>query len=168
WTCAELDAIRFKPRIERVCRKILDRDGTKSRCVRLAAAAEFAKLGDHDIYAAVLQSSEDPLQYRGGLWVTRLTLLDRMRDPRAVPVILEQWKAAIPRAAEQEKDHGSMASWSAWRQAAAAALGGLGGKDEIAFLDEQAKSTKDKHVAKACRDAIAAVEKRLAPPPGKP
>jgi hypothetical protein len=65
----------------------------------------------------------------------------------------------------REKRHREMASWSGWRQRAAQAIGVLGGKSEIPFLEEQAKATKDKHVAKACRDAIAAIEKRTAAAP---
>jgi hypothetical protein len=39
-----------------------------------------------------------------------------------------------------------------------------GGADERAFLDEQAKSAKDRGVRKACADASAAITKRLAKP----
>jgi hypothetical protein len=56
-----------------------------------------------------------------------------------------------------------MASWSGWRQRAALALGALGGADDATFLDEQAKATKDRHVAAACTDAAAAIRKRLTP-----
>lgn len=164
WLCVELDAIRLRPRIERACRKILDRDGLKSRCAHLAGAAGIAKLGAHDLYAFAIAQPDDPITYAdSGLGVTRTTMLGRMGDPRAVPVIVERWKAAIPRAAKLEKRRHAMMSWSLWRQHAAATLGALGGKDEIAFLGEQAKATKDRFVAKACRDAIAAIEKRLAP-----
>jgi hypothetical protein len=166
WLCVELDAIRLKPRIERACRAIVDRDGIKSRCTLVAAAAGIAKLGDHDLYAFVSEKPDDPLLYStGGLEVTRTMMLGRMADPRAVQVIMETWRAALPRAAQQEKRRSSMMSWSVWRQHAARVLGALGGKDELAFLDEQAKATKDKLVAKACRDAIAAIEKRLARTP---
>jgi HEAT repeat protein len=88
-----------------------------------------------------------------------------MGDPRGVSVILETWKTAIPRAEQHEKRRGSMRAWSVWRQGAAEALGLIGGKAEIPFLEEQAKATKDSFVAKACRDAIAAIEKRTAAPP---
>ena len=43
------------------------------------------------------------------------------------------------------------------------AHGAVGGKDESLFLDEQMKAPKDKFVEKACRDAIAAIDMRLAP-----
>jgi len=95
-----------------------------------------------------------------------------MGDPRGVALVVDAWKAAIPRAEEREKRRDSMQGWSVWRQSAAEALGMIGGKDEIPFLEEQAKATKDIFVAKACRDAIAAIQKRLAakpaPAPAKP
>jgi hypothetical protein len=177
WLCVELDAPRFKKRIERACRVILDRDGMKSPCATLAGAAGIAMLGKHDIYAFATERPDDPIKYGGGPAVTKTVMLGRMGDPRALPVLLETWKAAIPRAEEHEKRRRSMAGWSVWRQHAAEALGALGGPDEIAFLDEQAKATKDRFVANACRNAIKAIEKRLAkqqeaqeaqPAPAKP
>lgn len=62
------------------------------------------------------------------------------------------WKAAIPRSEEHEKRRSRMAGWSVWRQHAAEALGVLGGRDEIAFLDEQAKATKDRFVVPERRE----------------
>lgn len=166
WICLEFGAPYFKPRIERACRTILDRDGIKSPCAYLAAAAGLAKLGDHDLLATVLESPDDPLTYHGNagaIGATRTLILGRMSDPRAAPAIVQMWKAAIPRAEQQAKRHDVMMSWSVWRQDAARALGAVGGKDEIAFLDEQAKATKDSYVAKACRDATAAIERRAQP-----
>jgi hypothetical protein len=87
-----------------------------------------------------------------------------MKDARAVAIVVDMWKTAIPRAAEREKKHREMASWSGWRQRAAAVLGDLGGAVEQAFLEDQAKATKDTHVATACRDAAAAIAKRLKTP----
>ena len=161
WECAEMDAIRFKTRIERTCRMILDRDGIKSPCARLAALAGFAKLGDHDLYTLVLKQPEDPVQWESVQGFTRAAILGRMGDPRGVSVILETWKAAIPRAAKNEKRRDRMQAWSVWRQQAATALGAIGGQVEIPFLDEQAKTTKDTYVAKECRNAMAAIEKRV-------
>jgi HEAT repeat protein len=75
-------------------------------------------------------------------------------------VIIEIWKATLPLADERQKKHRSMSSWSSWRQGAAEALGALGSKDDIAFLEEQAKATRDSYVADACRAAIKAIDKR--------
>ncbi len=166
WLCVELAAVRLKPRIERACRAILDRDGLESRCTTLVAAAGIPKLGDHDIYAFVVAKPDDPLLYSGHSFrTTRLMMLGRMGDSRAVPAVVETWQETIPRAAKHEKRRPMMMGWSVWRQQAAEVLGKLGGKDELPFLEEQAKATKDSFVAKACRAAIAAIQKRLAAAP---
>jgi hypothetical protein len=60
----------------------------------------------------------------------------------------------------REKRHGTMNAWSAWRQAAAHALGALGSPREADFLDDKAAATKDVFVAKACRDAASAIRAR--------
>lgn len=169
WMCIEQGAPYYKARIERACRAILDRDGIKSPCAYLAAAAGMAKLGDHDLFTAALESPDDPLAYQSNasFGVSRTQVFGRMGDPRGAAVIVQMWQVAIPRAEQQEKRRHVMMSWSVWRQDAAASLGAVGGKEDIAFLDEQAKATKDRFVAKACRDAIAAIEKRLAKPAAK-
>ena len=170
WMCVEIDAQRLRKRIERACRVILDRDGMKSPCATLAGAAGITMLGKHDIYAFVTDQPDDPINYAGVVGATKTMMLGRMGDPRALPLLLALWKAAIPRAEEHEQRRRSMSGWSVWRQHAAEALGVLGGRDEIAFLDEQAKATKDRFVANACRGAIKAIEKRLAKqqPPVQP
>jgi len=162
WLCVRLDAMRLRPRIERACRAILDRDGLKSPCAAVAASAGVAQLGKHDLYAWATAQLDDPFTYGAAIGSTTIVMIGRMGDPRGLQALLDAWKAAIPRAAAREKNHRSMMGWSAWRQDAARAIGALGGKDEIAFLDEQAKATKDSFVAKACRDASATIAKRLA------
>src|ERR1041384_3978851 len=84
WLYVSGDAARFKPRIERACRKILDRDGAQSPCVTLAAAAGFAKLGDHDIVELIARLGEDPLESSGGIGWTKAQFLGMTGDPRAV------------------------------------------------------------------------------------
>ncbi len=44
----------------------------------------------------------------------------------------------------------------------------VGGAAEKPFLEEQAKATKDGFVRKACLDAVAAIDKRLAAKPAAP
>jgi hypothetical protein len=162
WMCVELDAVRLRPRIERACGAILARDGEKSPCLQIATAAGIPKLGTYDLWDLLVKQSDDPLLGVGTIGTTKSTFLARMGDPRAVAMIVEAWKAAIPRAEEREKRRGDMRGWSVWRQSSAQALGMIGGQDEIAFLEEQAKATKDIFVAQACRDGIAAIKKRLA------
>jgi len=162
--CVQFAAPALKPRIERACQTLLDRDGLANHpCVVAAAAAGFAKLGDHDIFTAIAKLADDPVDSAGGVGWVKTQLLAMMGDPRGAQVIVEMWKAAIPRAAAREKRKREMASWSGWRQRAAEALGTLGGPDDATFLEAQARATKDRHVAKACRAAAAAIAKRTAP-----
>ncbi|HTR50928.1 MAG TPA: hypothetical protein VMJ10_09500 [Kofleriaceae bacterium] len=182
WLCVELamgnDAIidgstgnydkvatrRLHERAIAACTKVLDRDDDPGECVVIVAAGGLVKVGGHDIFALVGKLPEDPIENAGGLGWTRTMLYGAMNDPRSAAAVVEMWKAAIPRADRREKLHrGSMADWSGWRQDAAGVLGKLGGADEKAFLEEQALATKDKYVAQACRDAAAAIAKRLSP-----
>lgn len=163
WECAELDAVRLRSRIERACRAVLDRDGIASPCARLAALAGFAKLGKHDLYEMAVKLPEDPIRWEPIRSSPRATLLGRIGDPRGVNVIVETWKEAIPRADKSAARRDSMQAWSVWRQAAAAALGAIAGPEQITFLEEQANTTRDVHVAKACRSAILAIKMRTEP-----
>jgi hypothetical protein len=164
WLCVEL-AGKYKERIEKACEKIIDRDGAASPCWRLSAAVGVAKAGKHDILAWTLAQKEDPFDY-GGAFLYKFDLLARIGDPSGAAWIVQTWKDTIPRADEKQKQKKAyaMQAWSGWRQRAAAALGTFGGKDDATFLEEQAKATKDSYVAKACRDAAAAITKRLAKP----
>jgi hypothetical protein len=146
------------------CTKVLDRDGDSGECVLILAEGGLTKAGDHDIFAAVGRLHDDPIESDGGEGADRTALYGRMKDPRAAKLIVESWRATIPRAEKREKRHGSMSDWSGWRQSAAGVLAQLGGADEQAFLEEQAKATIDVHVAQACRDGAAAIGKRIAKP----
>lgn len=160
WDCPERDAVRLRSRIERACRALLDRDGMGSPCARLAAVAGFGKLGKHDLYEMAVKLPEDPVRWQPIQSSPRATILGRIGDPRGVSVIVDTWKAAIPRAEGSAARRDSMQAWSVWRQAAAAALGAIAGRDQIAFLEAQAQATQDRHVAGACRSAILAIQKR--------
>lgn len=170
WICASGEAARLRKRIVAACTKILDRDGDDSPCITAVASAGVAKLGEHDVFAVVSTYEPDPLQSSGTYGKeSTFTMLRAMKDPRAVALIVERWRAALPRVAEIEKlpkrsnRRGSvLLTWSSWRQLAAGLLGELGGADEETFLGEQAKATTDQYVGKACRDAAAAIAKRRA------
>jgi hypothetical protein len=161
WLCVEFGAQRLKPRIEKACKKILDRDGENSECVVAAAAAGFAKLGDHDIFALVGKLPDDPIDYAGGIGFTKADLFERIGDPRGAQLLVDAWKTAIPRADAREKRHRSMVDWSSWRQNTAHVLGTLGDADTKTFLEDQAKATKDTHVRDACTTAASAIGKRV-------
>ena len=162
WLCVEGVSPKLKPRIEKACLKILDRDGEKNNeCVTVAAAAGIITLGKHDIFALVGKLDEDPIEFAGGVGWTKTALYERLGDPRAEPIVMEMWKTAIPRAEAREKRHRSMTDWSSWRQHAAATLGAVGDADAQRFLDEQAEATVDTAVRRACTEAAAKIAKRL-------
>jgi hypothetical protein len=161
WICLQWVSPKLAPRIEAACTKILDRDGIAANpCVIVSANAGFAKLGTHDIFAAVVALPEDPVESTGGVTLRKTHLLGNMGDARGAPVIREMWTTAQPRADAREKKKRSMSEWSSWRQSAARSLGLIGGPDDVAFLEAQIKATKDKHVARECKNAIAAIQKR--------
>ncbi|MEO6777269.1 MAG: hypothetical protein ABI467_30355 [Kofleriaceae bacterium] len=165
WYCVQLEAHRERSRIEAACSKILDRDGDgdASPCVDVAAAAGFAKLGTHDLFATIGKRKLRPYDTDAGR-DDNLALLGAMDDPRAVPIIVATWNAALPHAAKWPSGSGRFIEWSSWRTIAAQILGRIGGDPERTFLETQAKATTDRHVAQACRAGADAIAKRLAKP----
>lgn len=163
WMCLEGGTEKLRARIEKACLKIVERDGERSPCMRVAAGAGIAKLGGHDVFAFVARMPEDPLNSEAGSW-PKLWFLSQLGDPRAAAVIVDMWRAALVRADQLDKAnrHSYATEWSSWRQRAAPVLGALGGADDQAFLVAQAAATKDRYVAQACRDAADAIGKRLA------
>lgn len=156
--CIQSANPKLAARVAKACTKLLDRDGERGNpCVTIAAVYGLAKLGDHDIFALVSAFKEDPVVAAGGVGYYKVQLLEKLGDPRGAQVIRTMWADAQPRADAREKRHREMASWSGWRQYAAHALGVLGSADDARFLDAEAAATKDRYVAKACRDAAAAI-----------
>jgi hypothetical protein len=151
-----------RARIFKACQVILDRDPASEVCMVTVASNGKSMLGKHDIYAWVASRPLAPWSTNSSLPDYPLYLFRDLGDPRAVPLILEMWKASIPRADAREKRKQGMAEWSRWRQSAAQVLGAVGGADDLAFLDEQARATRDTRVAQECRDAIKAIRGRLA------
>jgi hypothetical protein len=155
-------------RIFKACTTILDRDPANEVCMVVVASNGKSMLGKHDIFAWVASRPLAPWSMNSSGPDYALYLFRDLGDPRALPLVVDMWKASIPKAAAWEKRKQGMPEWSRWRQSAAQVLGVVGGADELAFLDEQAKATKDTHVAQECRDAIKAITDRLAkaaPPP---
>jgi hypothetical protein len=154
---------RYVARVLAACDKILARNAKDALCVELAVRLGKKEHGGVDLYAAVASWKMDVWNWdRGDLTVI---LLGKLGDSRAAPLIVDFWKAHMEEAQRREKKKlpSSMMAWTGWRKDAAQALGAVGGADEKAFLDEQAKATKDKYLRQACLDAIAAIDKRLTP-----
>lgn len=151
---------RYKARLEKACTAITKRDGVYGDCMTNAALVGITSLADHDVYTWVTEIKEDPIANPGGLYISKPAMLAALGDKRGREIIIDMWTEASPRADKKAKSRVAMMSWASWRQSAATALGKLGTKDDIAFLDEQAAATKDRYVAKACRDAIKMIAKR--------
>lgn len=156
---------KHAPRVLAACSKILARAPKDALCIQLAVQLGKKEHAGVDLYAAVASWKIDVWNWdRGDLTVI---LLGKLGDSRAAPLIMDVWKANLDEAQKREKKKwpSSMMAWSGWRKDAAQALGAVGGADVRAFLDEQAKATKDKYLRQTCQDAIAAIDKRLAAPP---
>jgi hypothetical protein len=143
WMCLEGSTEKQRARIEKACLKIVDRDGERSPCMRVAAGAGIGKLGGHDVFAFIASLPEDPLNSEAGGW-PKLWFLSRLADPRGAAVIVDMWKAALVRTDKLDKAnrHSYTTEWSSWRQHATPVLGALGGADDQAFLVAQAAATK--------------------------
>jgi hypothetical protein len=155
---------KYGTRVLEACSKILARDPKDALCIQLAVRLGKKEHAGVDLYAAVSSWKIDVWSWdRGDL---TMSLLGKLGDGRAAPLIMDVWKANLEEAQKREKKHwgSSMMAWAGWRKDAAEALGAVGGADAKAFLDEQGKATKDKYVHQACLDAIAAIDKRLAKP----
>ena len=150
-------------RITKACETILDRDPKNPICPVVLASIGHSMVGKHDIFAWLAAQPLRPWDTNSSSPDYPLYLFKGLGDPRGAKLIVDMWKASIARADQLEKKHNrdALAEWSGWRQHAAEALGAIGSADDKAFLDEQAQATKDTHVAQACRDAIAAIDKRL-------
>ncbi|HUJ57578.1 MAG TPA: hypothetical protein VLX92_03785 [Kofleriaceae bacterium] len=154
----------YRDRVVAACDKILARDPHWDTCMIVAAKVGAAMVGKRDVFAWLARQPRGPWVTNSALPDYPLYLLRQLGDPRGAALIVAAWNEAIPKAARHEHDPVMMAEWSGWRQHAADALGALGGADEATFLEAQAKATVDSHVARACRDAAAAIAKRLAKP----
>jgi hypothetical protein len=160
---------QFGKRVTAACEKMLSRDPKYVMCIEVGAHLGHKQLAGVDFYSEISSRKLDPW-----LWHhidLNVFLLGKIGDPRATPLIVEAWKANLEEAAKREKRKNkaaSMMQWSGWRQDAARALAIVGGAAEKPFLEEQAKATKDGFVRKACLDAVAAIDKRLAAKPAAP
>lgn len=152
-------------RVSAACEKILKREPKDELCIDLSVQLGHKQWGGVDLYEAVSSRKIDPWSWQH-VDMT-VFLLGKLGDSRAAPLLVAAWKGHIEEAAKREKKkwRGSIIAWSGWRQDAARALGAVGGAEDKAFLEEQANATKDKFVRKACTDAIAAIDKRLAAKP---
>jgi len=150
------------------CAAIFETDPGHVMCVTVAIQIDKRKIGPRELFDSVRGWEHDPWAGSrlpiGGNRV--LALYQKLGDQRAVAVVQETWTAAeATHKADsltgwQKKQ--AIATWRGWRVQAAAVLGTLalrGDTSVVEFLEEQAKTT-DTVVARACRDAVRAIERR--------
>lgn len=150
-----------RDRIVKACAKILDDAPDDLGCNLLVASVGATTAGAHDVFAFIAKQfqAKDYARQAEPAWA--LQSFHDMADPRAAAMIVERWKYLALVMARYEKVHHVMEEWSAWRQASASALGATGGKDDAAFLVEQAGATRDVHVREACAAGAAQIQNRL-------
>ena len=146
------------------CQPLLARDPGDLICVSGAVHQTKKALYGVDFLDAVRGWDQSPWARHG---VRTLELYMLLGKPAAAPIVIETWTASIADAAERERTlegwqrkHARL-TWSRWQQQAAAVLGAVGANDVVAFLEDKAK-TEDGGVARACRDAMRAIEAREA------
>ena len=151
---------KLAERFLRACQPILERDAAHRICVSGAVHQGKKSLFGVDFLEAVRGWDQSP--WNG---TRTLELFALLSDPAAVATVVETWKTSIDEAAQRERTlegwqrKQARLRWTEWRVQAAALFGALGNNDVFPFLVEQAK-TEDRAVARACRDAIRAIERR--------
>ena len=146
------------------CQPILAREPAHKICISGAVHQGKKGLWGVDFFAAVAGWAQGPWTPTG---MRALELYALLENPRAVPIFVETWKASTDDATQREQavegwqQKQTRRTWSRWQQQAAVVIGALGEAEVLSFLAERAE-TKDRAVARACRDAIRAIERREA------
>jgi hypothetical protein len=156
-----LDTSRFDKRVAAACKKILARSDADETC--LIALVDRQKRTDFDgpLFDRVAKLSREP--WPANSHPTAFRLFRVLADERAVALVVQSWRDAIPIADAKEKQHAheAMLYWAAWRQEAAVTIGALStSPDDAEFLRAQARATRDSYVRAACLDAAGAIDKR--------
>jgi hypothetical protein len=139
------DQLELKSRIVAACTKILDRDPDWASCYVLGAAMGQAALGKHDVFAWVAARPRKPGEVDATLPSNPLALLASLGDRRGAALVIATWNAAAIDATRRT-DRAWRRDWASWRVQAAAALGAIGTKDTVEFLEAQAKVTTEASV----------------------
>ncbi len=146
---------RLVARTVTACTTILAREPTFADCVEWPVKFGKTKLDGIALFDKVGELFPlEPFTYGS----QTLALYDRLGDARALPLITAAWQAALAdkRATQPRHAH----TFLVWRHAAVAIFAKLGGATERAFLEEQAKTVRDRGLAKAINKAIAAIAAR--------
>jgi hypothetical protein len=156
-----MEAVQELPKLKKrtiaACTKVIEREPQFAPCVAWSVKFGAKQLGTVELFDKVGELFKiDAFPY--GL--PTLELYDALGDARAVPLVLEAWKAALlDKRAKQDRYR---YEFTVWRHAAIKIFSKLGGASERAFLEEQAAAIKDRGLLKAIKKANAAIDQRAA------
>jgi hypothetical protein len=141
------------------CTKVLEREPDFANCTEWSVKLGAKQLGTIDLFERVGATFKlEPFTYGS----QTLPIYEALGDARAVPLVLEAWKAALADKRAKQERHAH--TFRVWRHAALRLFAKLGGATERAFLEEQQQELKDKGLQKAIKKTLAEIEKRAAQP----
>jgi hypothetical protein len=149
---------KLAARFINACETIVQDDPDNLMCIRWSVELGAKKLGQLDLLDATTTLFElRPFEELGSLGVHMLVKLD---DARALPSVKENWIAGDKDKRARSEKNEMVYRWSIWRHAAVKLFASRGAPDDIAFLRDEMKRTKDASVRRAITRAIKAIEKR--------
>lgn len=158
-----LEAIQFERKLAarfiKACEKIVTRTPVYQPCVLWSVRYGARTLGALELFAAVGQHFPiAPFTYQD----PAVELYAKLADPRAAPLVLAAWQAALadPRATSKKRNVAHV--WGVWRRQAVELFGAHGGVAERDFLKTQLAVTTARGLKRAMTKAIAAIDRRLA------
>lgn len=145
-------------RFVKACETIVQNDPDNRMCIQWSVELGAKKLGARDLVDATTTLFElRPFEDMGSLGIHMLVKLD---DPRALPIVKEKWFAGDKDKRARSDKHEMVYRWSIWRHAAIKLFASRGMADDVAFLRDEMRRTKDASVRRAIARAIKAIEKR--------
>jgi hypothetical protein len=140
------------------CETIVQDDPDNRICIQWSVELGAKKLGQLDLVDATTSLFDvRPFEDGGSLGIHLLVKLD---DARALPIVKEKWLAGDKDKRARSDKNEMVYRWSIWRHAAIKLFASRGTTDDVAFLRDELKRTKDASVRRAITRAIKTIEKR--------
>jgi hypothetical protein len=149
---------KLRARFVKAGETIAQSDPDNRMCIQWSVELGAKKLGALDLVDATMKLFElRPFEDMGSLGIHMLVKLD---DARALPVVKEKWLAGDNDKRAKSDKNEMVYRWSIWRHAAVKLFASRGTADDIVFLRDEMKRTKDASVRRAIAKAIKAIERR--------
>ena len=146
-------------RLLAACTKVLEREPDFANCTEWSVKFGAKQLGAIDLFERTTATFKlEPFTYSS----QTLPIYEALGDARAVPLVLEAWKAALADKRSKQDRHAH--TFRVWRHAALRIFAKLGGATERAFLEEQQQVLKDRGLLKAIKKTLAEIDQRAAKP----